>query len=146
MRIYILIFLFPLLGCTKNHEHIGVQVFTAEEAVKLKNLDFFGLREDFIFLNVDADMAFDFYSELYKEALIKKVDLHDYEIQAIGFQGLNDERKIFYNAICRAEYESIGSIFTKELIVVFDGGKCFFNGYYSIDRGVVELMTFNSDS
>lgn len=49
------------------------------------------------------------------------------------------ERKIFVNGFC----QSFSADWTREPVLVDDGGDCFFTAIYNVDRDVLEMFRFN---
>lgn len=69
--------------------------------------------------------------------------LKEYKIQYIGYsQGKN--RLIFVNGFCDS-FWTRGGDWNGELVVVLDGGSCFFQGKYSLDEDMFMDIEVNGD-
>ena len=67
--------------------------------------------------------------------------LPDHRRQYAGFTEDGD-LKIFVNGFC----DDFGQDWEREPIIVMDGGECFFNAVYNVDRASLEWFTFNGEA
>lgn len=68
--------------------------------------------------------------------------LDDYNYQLMGALMDNGEKVIWINALCKKEESSMAD-WKKRLVVVADGGNCFFNIQVNITRDVWGLLMVN---
>lgn len=76
-----------------------------------------------------------------EDAIASEQGQLDHMRQYIGIT-YGGERKVFVNGFC----DAFGQNWRAEIVVVMDGGECFFGATYNVETGELESFMFNGEA
>jgi len=133
-----LIVLLSLAACNSYFEgeylNRNFAIFSLSDATFLEGKPTRLQREDFpIIEDVLVQSAEDFNEQIKSPAYssdYRPINLKNYSFQLIPYQNSENETEVWVNAFC----DDVGLNMWEQIIVVDDGGECFFNLIINIDE------------
>lgn len=71
----------------------------------------------------------------------EKTLIPSYKLQLLEYEK-DGERFVYYNGFCFAIYSEVKEYWQKKLVLVNDGGNCFFGGSYNLNNHDIESFRF----